>query len=220
MNANWHGFKFFKQGKGHLEVQADIFREGETLFLRNIKPSELIKFIIGNDNSLKGFVLLNLILLNLTLFKGKILNASKVDKDFLVNSVKITPILDEYSGILALKLDMLIQISKKLQNKKTDTLFFWKYVNRCSENELTVNATETIISTTKKQLKIKSGQDLYAKKSNKSDNIFQIHANIYDLGCLPRHYQKVHVDEHDKQCKIIEKDYNKECEEYFRLFCY
>ena len=41
----------------------------------------------------------------------------------------------------------------------------------------------------------------------------QIYANIYELGCISEVYHKVHHDDLHKQCKEIDKEYNKDCEE-------
>nr|CAD2192140.1 unnamed protein product [Meloidogyne enterolobii] len=56
-------------------------------------------------------------------------------------------------------------------------------------------------------------QDFYKRKANYNPHILQLSANIYELGCLPRKYEKVNVNDADKRCKTVEKNYNEECEE-------
>uniref|UniRef100_A0A914LIQ5 Uncharacterized protein n=1 Tax=Meloidogyne incognita TaxID=6306 RepID=A0A914LIQ5_MELIC len=76
-----------------------------------------------------------------------------------------------------------------------------------------IKTTKTISTTTKKRRIITSGPDLYSKKSNKENNKLELKANIYELGCLSGNYKKLHRDNLDKQCKMVEENYNKECEE-------
>ena len=42
----------------------------------------------------------------------------------------------------------------------------------------------------------------------------ELKANIYELGCLSGNYKKLQRDNLDKQCKMVEVDYNEECEEF------
>ena len=46
-------------------------------------------------------------------------------------------LIDDYAGILALKLEMMLLLSKNIQtNNAETTLFFWKYVGNCLINEV------------------------------------------------------------------------------------
>uniref|UniRef100_A0A1I8BU77 Uncharacterized protein n=1 Tax=Meloidogyne hapla TaxID=6305 RepID=A0A1I8BU77_MELHA len=100
-NINLHGVIVFKEGI-NVEVFADIFPEGDKVFLHNIAIPELFDFLLGKDDSLKG----------------KILAASQVDEDFLNANKILKPLLDDYPGILALKLDIMLG------------QFLWKFINR------------------------------------------------------------------------------------------
>jgi len=48
-------------------------------------------------------------------------------------------LLDEYAGIIALKLDMMILQNKDEQIKNNDILFFWKFVSKCSQKNVGIN---------------------------------------------------------------------------------
>ena len=46
-------------------------------------------------------------------------------------------LIDDYAGILALKLEMMLLLSKSIQTNNDEmTLFFWKYVGNCLINEV------------------------------------------------------------------------------------
>lgn len=63
---------------------------------------------------------------------------SKVDKNF-TNSIKNPkPLLDDYPGIWALKLDiMLAEMSNNnVKAKPTTRQFLWKLINKCSLNKV------------------------------------------------------------------------------------
>jgi len=71
-------------------------------------------------------------------FIEKIFNASNVDNN-LFGSSKINKeyLIDDFAGILALKLEMILLFSKNIQaNNAETTLLFWKYVGNCLINEV------------------------------------------------------------------------------------
>nr|CAD2191094.1 unnamed protein product [Meloidogyne enterolobii] len=123
---------------------------------------------------------------------GKIFNASPADSNLFAGSrMNNEYLIDDFAGILALKLEMMLLLSKNIQtNNDETTVLFWKYVGNCLINE-----------------------DLYKKKLNNEHNILEIYANIYELGCIPEVYHKVYRKDLHKQCKEIDKEYNKDCEE-------
>ena len=46
-------------------------------------------------------------------------------------------LIDDYAGILALKLEMILLFSKNIQTNNAEmTLLFWKYVGNCLINEV------------------------------------------------------------------------------------
>uniref|UniRef100_A0A915MRA0 Uncharacterized protein n=1 Tax=Meloidogyne javanica TaxID=6303 RepID=A0A915MRA0_MELJA len=55
--------------------------------------------------------------------------------------------------------------------------------------------------------------DFYKRKLNYAPHVLELTANIYELGCLPRNFEKVKVNDADKLCKTLERNYNEECEE-------
>jgi len=59
---------------------------------------------------------------------------------------------------------------------------------------------------------IKTFKEIYLRTSKQDPDVLQFRANIYELGCLPGNYEKVHRNKLDKKCKYIDKTYNKECE--------
>nr|CAD2193835.1 unnamed protein product [Meloidogyne enterolobii] len=121
-NIEWHGFMVFKDGKNDVEIFADIFLEDNRILLLDTTPSVLFNFLVGKDKSLKG----------------RILSDSKVDKNFTNSNKKPMPLLDDYPGILALKLDIMLeeQSSKNIETKPAHRQFLWKLINRCPVNEV------------------------------------------------------------------------------------
>nr|CAD2194493.1 unnamed protein product [Meloidogyne enterolobii] len=121
-NIEWHGFMVFKDGKNDVEIFADIFLDDSRILLHDTTQSVLFNFLIGKDNSLKGKILLD----------------SKVDNN-LTNSIKKPrPLLNDFPGILALKLDIMLeeQSSKNIETKPTTRKFIWKLINKCSINKV------------------------------------------------------------------------------------
>uniref|UniRef100_A0A914M1E7 Uncharacterized protein n=1 Tax=Meloidogyne incognita TaxID=6306 RepID=A0A914M1E7_MELIC len=177
INIEWHGLIVFKDGKNDVEIFADIFLEDNRILLHDTTPSVLFNFLVGKDKSLKG----------------RILSDSKVDKNFTNSNKKPMPLLDDYPGILALKLDIMLeeQSSKNIETKPAHRQFLWKLINRCPVNE-----------------------DFYKRRTKAySPHKLELLANIYELGCLPGKYEKINKKDLDKRCKVIDKEYNEECEE-------
>uniref|UniRef100_A0A914MW77 Uncharacterized protein n=1 Tax=Meloidogyne incognita TaxID=6306 RepID=A0A914MW77_MELIC len=79
---------------------------------------------------------------------------------------------------------------KDIKTNPATRQFLWKMINRCPVDV-----------------------DFYKRKANYDPHVLQLSANIYELGCLPRKYEKVNVNDADKRCKTVEKNYNEECEE-------
>nr|CAD2193304.1 unnamed protein product [Meloidogyne enterolobii] len=176
-NVEWHGLIVFKDGKNDVEIFADIFLEDNRILLHDTTPSVLFNFLIGKDNTLKGRILLD----------------SKVDKNFTNSNKNPKPLLDDFPGILALKLDIMLdeQSSKNIETKPAYRQFLWKLMNRCPVNE-----------------------DFYKRRTKAySPHKLELVANIYELGCLPGKFEKINKKDLDKRCKEIDKGYKEECEE-------
>ncbi|KAF7633618.1 hypothetical protein Mgra_00006925 [Meloidogyne graminicola] len=188
-NQPWHGIIVIKHEINTLEIQADIFPEGKNLLLKGITPFEIFSFLLGKDES----------------FKNKIIDASQVDKDFLYySSFKLNPLFNDYPGIFALKFDIMAKRPKNIQSKPINRFFIWDFVKRCPEIE-----TDSTEKPDNKPLVY----DFYKRTSKYEPHKLQLCANIYELGCLPANYQKFPRTSLNKQCKIVNKNYNKECEE-------
>ncbi|KAF7635386.1 Glyco_tran_10_N domain-containing protein [Meloidogyne graminicola] len=110
-DVEWHGFIIFQQGPC-LKIQADIF--SKNILLYNIQTSDLLNFLFGNNNELKS----------------KIVEASEIDKNLISESKKLQPSLNEFAGILALKMDIMI-----FKEIKTNRQLFWTYIDRCQNKE-------------------------------------------------------------------------------------
>uniref|UniRef100_A0A915MJ54 Uncharacterized protein n=1 Tax=Meloidogyne javanica TaxID=6303 RepID=A0A915MJ54_MELJA len=78
--------------------------------------------------------------------------------------------------------------------------------------QVKVYPTIATVKSTKTQQR-KPGPEIYLRTSKQDPNVLQFLANVYELGCLPVNYEKVHRNKLDKKCKLINKSYNKECEE-------
>uniref|UniRef100_A0A1I8BTH0 Uncharacterized protein n=1 Tax=Meloidogyne hapla TaxID=6305 RepID=A0A1I8BTH0_MELHA len=118
---------------------------------------------------------------------AKILKSSKVDKEFLNATSNPRPLFDDYAGLLALKLDIMLGINENIPTKPDNRMFFWKFDNKCQEND--------------------------ERKAKQDPHTLQFLANVYELGCFPTDDENLQIKDSDKRCKIISKNYNKECEE-------
>ncbi|KAF7634575.1 hypothetical protein Mgra_00006023, partial [Meloidogyne graminicola] len=87
----------------------------ETLPLKGITLSQLDSFIFGKDDSLKD----------------KILEISQIDKEYMNPDSMLKPLLDDYTGVFALKYDMLAKRPENMQTKPLNRVFLWSYVDKC-----------------------------------------------------------------------------------------
>jgi len=64
------------------------------------------------------------------------LSESKIDREYLNFDKNPKPLLDDYPGILALKLDIMLGKSKDIKANPINRQFIWKLINKCTVNKV------------------------------------------------------------------------------------
>uniref|UniRef100_A0A914MBV2 Uncharacterized protein n=1 Tax=Meloidogyne incognita TaxID=6306 RepID=A0A914MBV2_MELIC len=104
----WRGIRIFYKGKREkkiVQIQADIFKHGEKLELYYpINPNEFLTFLAGHDDEI-----------NKKLIKADDISFAYFKQTKMHKSI-LYPLLDDYPGVFALKLDINVKTIKTNSN--------------------------------------------------------------------------------------------------------